>query len=71
MVAEKVAASRESVTGMALSATAAWQSMWMNSMFCGRAPTAAKMQRVATSVLATGMEPYEKAVRSNVKRLIK
>lgn len=71
MVDEKVAASNASLTSMAVTATAAWQSMWMDSMLGGRGPSAAKVQRVATSVLASGMAPYQKAVRSNVKRLRK
>lgn len=71
MVDEKVQASAESMASMAVTATAAWQSMFFGSMFSGRRPSATQVQRVATSVLSSGMAPYKKAVRSNVKRLRK
>ena len=69
MVTEKMSASTESLTNMAMTATAAWQSMLFGSMFGGRHPTAGQVQRATTSVIKSGMAPYKKAVRSNVKRL--
>ena len=71
MVDEKVSASSESLASMAVTATAAWQSMFVRSMFGGRRPSANQVQRLTTSVLAAGMAPYKKAVRGNVKRLRK
>lgn len=71
MIDEKVSASVESLTSMAVTATAAWQSMLLGSVFGGRGPTATQVQRFATSVLASGIAPYKKTVRSNVKRLRK
>lgn len=56
---------------MTVAATATWQSMLYDSMFEGHIPTATKVQRLATSALASGMEPFKKAVRGNVKRLRK
>lgn len=71
MVDEKVHASVESFASMAVTATSAWQTMLMGSIFAGRSPTATQVQRAAASVLASGIAPYKKAVRSNVKRLRK
>jgi hypothetical protein len=71
MVVEKVSASAESLTSMAVIATAAWQSMALGSMFGGRGHSATQVQRLATSVLASGIAPYKTAVRNNVKRLRK
>lgn len=71
MVDEKVTASTESLAGMALTSASAWQSMFFGSMLGGRSPTATQVQRAATRVLESGMAPYKKAVRSNVKRLRK
>lgn len=71
MLDEKVDASAASLTGMAFTAAASCQSLWLGSMWGGRAPTAAQLQRAATRVLGAGLAPYQKAVRSNVKRLRK
>lgn len=71
MVDEKVKASAASLMGMAFSATASWQSMYLASLLGGRAPSASQGQRAATKVLGAGMAPYQKAVRSNLKRLRK
>ncbi|MEP7185050.1 MAG: hypothetical protein ABI767_04365 [Rhodanobacter sp.] len=71
MVDEKVIASTDSLASMALVATSAWQSMFLGPIFGGRTPSTTEVQRLATSVIKSGMEPYKKAVRSNVKRLRK
>lgn len=71
MVDEKVRASTASLASMATTATSAWQSMFLGTLFSGRGPTAAQVQRASSSVLTAGMAPYKKAVRSNVKRLRK
>ncbi|WP_426688828.1 hypothetical protein [Rhodanobacter ginsengiterrae] len=71
MVDEKVDASAASLAGMAFSATAACQSLWLGSLWGGRAPTAAQLQRATTRVLGAGLAPYQKTVRDNVRRLRK
>lgn len=71
MVNEKVKASAASMAGMAFSAAASCQSMFLTSLLGGRAPSATQAQRAMTRVLGAGMAPYKKAVRSNVKRLRK
>lgn len=71
MVEEKVSASAESLTQMTLAATSACQSMFFSSVLGGRVPTASQLQRATTRVLGAGMAPYQKTVRSNVKRLRK
>lgn len=71
MVEEKVEASATSLTAMAFSAAASWQSMFMASLLGGRVPSTTQAQRALTKALGAGMAPYQKAVRSNVKRLRK
>jgi hypothetical protein len=71
MVDEKVDASAASLTGMAFTAAASCQSLWLASLWGGRAPTATQLQRATTRVLGAGLAPYQKTVRSNVKRLRK
>ena len=71
MVDEKVDASAASLAGMAFTAAASCQSLWLGSLWGGRAPTAAQLQRVTTRLLSAGLAPYQKSVRSNVKRLRK
>ena len=66
-----VDASAASLTGMAFTAAASCQSLWLASLWGGRAPTATQLQRATTRVLGAGLAPYQKAVRSNVKRLKK
>lgn len=71
MVDEKVDATAASLAEMALAATASYQSLWLGSLLAGRTPSTAQLQRAATRVLGAGMAPYQKAVRSNLKRLRK
>ena len=71
MVDEKVDASVASLAGMAFTAAASCQSLWLASLWGGRAPTATQLQRATTRVLGAGLTPYQKTVRSNVKRLRK
>ena len=71
MVDEKVDASAASLAAMAFTAAASCQSLWLASLWGGRAPTATQLQRATTRVLGAGLAPYQKAVRSNVKRLKK
>lgn len=71
MVDEKVAASAASLAGMALSSAASCQAMFFASMLGGRMPNAAEAQRAFTKALGAGMAPYQKTVRSNLKRLRK
>ena len=70
MVDEKVDASAASVAGMMLAAASSCQSLWLDSLW-GRPPTSAQLQRATASVLGAGLSPYQKTVRSNVKRLRK
>lgn len=71
MVEEKVQASAASLANMTFSAVASCQSMLFSSMFGGRAPSSTQAQRAMTKVIGAGMAPYQKAVRSNRKRLRK
>ncbi|MFC5435165.1 hypothetical protein ACFPME_01210 [Rhodanobacter umsongensis] len=71
MLDEKVDASAASLAGMTFAAAASCQSLWLGSLWGGRAPTAAQLQRATTRVLGAGLTPYQNTVRSNVKRLRK
>ena len=71
MVDEKVDASVASLAGMAFTAAASCQSLWLASLWGGHAPTATQFQRATTRVLGAGLAPYQRTVRSNVKRLRK
>jgi hypothetical protein len=71
MVEEKVSASAASMAAMAFSAAASCQSLWLGSLMGGRAPSSAQLQRATTRVLGAGIAPYQKTVRSNVRRLKK
>ncbi|MEO6927456.1 MAG: hypothetical protein ABI129_12400 [Rhodanobacter sp.] len=71
MVDEKVKASAASMAGMAFSAAASCQSMFLASLLGGRAPSSTQAQRAMTKALGAGMAPYQKAVRGNLKRLRK
>lgn len=71
MVEEKVDASAASLTGMAFAAAASCQSLWLGSLWRGHVPTSVQLQRATTRVLGAGIAPYQKTVRSNVKRLRK
>lgn len=71
MVEEKVEASAASLMGAAFSAAASWQSMCLAPLLGGRAPSATQSQLAVTKALRAGMAPYQKAVRSNLKRLKK
>jgi hypothetical protein len=71
MVNEKVVASAASFAGMALSTAASCQSMFFASLLGGRTPTGNDAERALTKALGAGMAPYQKAVRSNLKRLRK
>lgn len=71
MVEEKVDASAASLTGMAFTAATSCQSLWLGSLLSGHAPTTSQLQRATTRVVGAGIAPYQKTVRSNVKRLRK
>lgn len=71
MVDEKVDASVASLAGMAFTAAASCQSLWLTSLWGGHAPTTTQLQRATTRVLGAGLAPYQRTVRSNVKRLRK
>lgn len=71
MVDEKVDASAASLAGMAFTAAASCQSFWLGALWGGRAPSTAQLQRATTRVLGAGLAPYQKTVRSNVRRLRK
>lgn len=69
MVEEKVEASAASLTSMLFSTAASCQSMLFASVFGGRVPKVSEAERAITRALGAGMAPYQKAVRSNLKRL--
>ena len=71
MVNEKVKASAASFTSMAFTAATSYQAIWYGLLTGGRAPTSEQLQRTTAKVLGAGMAPYQKTVRSNVKRLRK
>lgn len=71
MVEEKVDASAASLAAMAFTAAASWQAMFVGSLFGAGVPSANQIQRAATKILGAGIAPYQKTVRSNVKRLRK
>ncbi len=71
MVEEKVEASAASLTNMLFSTAASCQSMFFASVLGGHAPNASQAERAITKALGAGMAPYQKAVRSNLKRLRK
>ena len=71
MVEEKVEASAASLTAMAFSTAASCQSMFFASLFGGRTPSATQIQHATSKILGAGMAPYQKTVRSNIKRLRK
>jgi len=71
MVEEKVDASAASLAAMAFTAAASCQSMFLGSLFGAAVPSANQLQRATTKILGAGLAPYQKTVRSNVKRLRK
>lgn len=71
MVDEKLKASTDSFANMGLTAAASCQSLWLGFALGGHAPTSTHLQRTATRILGAGMAPYQRVVRSNVKRLRK
>lgn len=71
MIEEKVDASAASLAAMAFTATASCQSMFLASLFGARPPSTTQIQRATTKILGAGIAPYQKTVRSNVKRLRK
>lgn len=71
MVDEKVTASVASFANMAFATAASCQSLWLGMLLGGHTPTPTQLQRTTTRILGAGMAPYQKAVRSNVKRLRK